>query len=238
MTTTADAQEAGALIALGLTGRTPSEGSDYGRIFERYRTERPFAELVDAVASGLGLSVVGAPPSGLVLAAQPGSPFAFRLSDLGLAGEDQQVFGLVLLGIAALAYPTEAHLDSATAPIVSADRVERFIRAAIRPLEAIDAPEASFEAWTASAARVYDARPAFVPTQKERRAAKGCTRWSIESALDWLVRQRMAREAGRAYGPGRYFLTDRFRVMVGDLAGSEALAVLRGLAVGMPEEKG
>lgn len=229
MSAVADGADAGALVGLGLAGRSPTEGSDYGRIYERYRTEPAFRDLTDAVARGLGLFVVGAPPSGIVLAAQPGSPFAFRMSDLGLSGDDQAVFGLVLLGIATLAYPTEAHLDATSAQIVSVERIERFMRSAIEPLKALDAFEGSFEAWTASSARIYDARPAFVPTPKEKRAAKGCTQWSIESVLDWLTRQKMAREAGRAYGAGRYFLTDRFRVMVGELAGSEALGVLRDL---------
>jgi hypothetical protein len=231
MSMIADATDAGALIAFGLSGRSPAEGSDYGRVFERYRTDHQFQELVDAIASGLGLWVVGAPPSGIVLAAKAGSPFSFRLSDLNLAAEDQQLFGLVLLGIAALAYPTEAHLDATSAQIVSVERVERFMRTAIAPLKNPDALEGSIEAWTASAARAYESRPAFVPTPKEKRAAKGCTQWSIEQVLDWLVRQKMAREAGRAYGPDRYFLTDRFRVMVGEIAGSEALTTLRSLGL-------
>jgi hypothetical protein len=229
MTDLHDAVDVGSLIAFGLGGRNPSEGSDYGRIFERYRTDAAFKDLVDAVASGLGLSVLGAPPSGIVLAAGPGSPFSFRLSDLGLGTEDQQVFGLVLLGVAALAYPTEAQLDATSAQIVSVERIERFIRSAIGPLKSVEPIEGSFEARTASAARVYEARPAFIPTKIKKDAAKGCTQWSVEQVLDWLTRQRMAREAGRAYGVGRFFLTDRFRVMVGELAGSEALEVLRSL---------
>ena len=229
MSTHDDALEAGSLIAFGLGGRNPSEGSDYGRVFERYRTDPAFRDMVDAVAAGLGLSVVGAPPSGIVLAAGPGSPFAFRLSDLGLGTEDQQLFGLVLLGLAALAYPTEAQLDATTAQIVSVERTERFIRSAAASLKVLDPVEGSFEAWTASAARAYESKPAFIPTRIKKEAAKGCTQWFVEQVLEWLTRQRMAREAGRAYGPGRFFLTDRFRVMVGELAGSEALEVLRNL---------
>src|SRR5258708_38800594 len=104
MTTIADATDAGALISLGLAGRNPTEGSDYERIYERFRTDPGFRQLVDAFGSGLGLSIIGAPSTGIVLAGQPGSPFAFRLSDLSLSAEDQQLFGLALLGIAALAY--------------------------------------------------------------------------------------------------------------------------------------
>lgn len=227
MTTTTDANDAGALISLGLAGRHPIEGSDYARVLERYQTEVPFKELVEAVASGLGLWVVGAPPTGIVLAAQLGSPFAFRLSDLGLGTADQQLFGLVLLGLAALAYPTEAHLDTTSAQIVSVDRVERFMRTSIAPLKSLEAFESSVEAWTASAAKVYEGRPAFVPTTKEKRPAKGCTQRTIEDVFSWMVHQKMAREGGRAYGSGVFLLTERFRVMVGDLAGSEALEVLR-----------
>lgn len=226
---TNDALEAGSLIAFGLGGRNPSEGSDYGRLFERYRTDAAFKDVVDAIALGLGLSVLGAPPSGIVLAATPGSPFAFRLSDLGLGTEDQQLFGLVLLGVAALAYPTEAQLDATSAQIVSVERIERFIRSAIEPLKGIEPVEGSFEAWTASAARAYEVRPAFIPMKVKKGPAKGCTQWFVEQVLDWLTRQKMAREAGRAYGPGRFFLTDRFRIMVGELAGSEAVEVLRNL---------
>lgn len=229
MTRLADATDAGTLISLGLSGRNPTDGSDYARIYERYRTDPSFKELVDGVASGLGLWVVGTPATGIVFAGQPGSPFAFRLSDLGLSAEDQQLFGLVLLGIAALAYPTEAHLDATSAQIVSVERVERFMRTAIAPLKGLETFEGSVEAWAVSAAAAYERRPAFVPTPKEKRAAKGCTQRIIEDVFDWLVRQKMAREGGRHYGGGRYLLTDRFRVMVGELAGSDGLEVLRSL---------
>lgn len=229
MTTISDATDVGALISLGLAGRNPAEGSDYARIYERYRTDPVFKELVDAVASGLGLWVIGAPPTGIVLAGQPGSPFAFRLSDLGLSVEDQQLFGLVLLGIAALAYPTEQHLDATSAQIVSVERVERFMRASIAPLRSLEPADHSTDAWIVSAAAAYDRRPPFIPTPVEKRAAKGCTQKIVETVFDWLVRQKMAREGGRAYGPGNYFLADRFRIMVGELAGSDALEVLRSL---------
>lgn len=227
--TITDATEAGLLISLGLAGRNPTEGSDYARIYERYRTNPEFKALVDAVASGLGLWIIKAPSTGIVLAGQPASPFGFRLSDLGLGAEDQRLFGLVLLGIAALAYPTEQHLDATSAQIVSVERVERFMRSSITPLKSLEPIEGSIEAWATSAAAAYDKRPAFIPTARDKRAAKGCTQRVIEDVLGWLVHQKMARDAGRAYGPGRYLLTDRFRIMVGELAGSDALEVLLSL---------
>lgn len=229
MSAQSDAADAGSLLALGLTGRVPSEGSEYARVLARYGEETPFRELVDAFATGLGLVVVRALPTGLVLAGQPGSPFGFRLSDLGLATADQQLFGLVLLGIAALAYPTEAHLDAPAAQIVSVDRVERFMRASVERLRTTSEDEASVDAWIASAARLYDGRPAFIPTKVEKRAAKGCTQRTIEDVFGWLVTQKMAR-VGAGLGPNTFLLTDRFRVMVGDIAGPAAMEVLMEIA--------
>jgi hypothetical protein len=230
MSTSSDANDAGALISAGLAGRHPTEGSDYARVFERYRTEVPFMELVDSFVTGLGLAVVGSPPSGIVLAGQPGSPFAFRLSDLNLTTTEQQLFGLVLLGIAALAYPTDTHLDATSAQIVSVERVERFMRTAITPLKSLETFEGSVEAWTVSAAKVYESRPAFIPTQKEKRAAKGCTQRTIEDVFGWLVSQKMARLGGRALGSSVFLLTDRFRLMVGEVAGPASFEMLRSVA--------
>jgi hypothetical protein len=225
-----DAFDAGVLLAHGLSAKLPTDGSEYGRVYQRYRTEPGFKELVDAVARGLGLSIVAVPATGIVLAGEPGMPFAFRLSDLRLSTSEQQLFGLVLLGIAALAYPTDQQLESASPPIISVSRVERFMRSAIAPLRQLDAVEDSFEAWTASAAAAYDRMPEFIPTPAQKRAAKGCTQQVIESAFGWLVNQKMAREAaGRSYGPGAYFLTDRFRVLVGDIAAASALTTLKEL---------
>jgi len=229
MTATVDADDAGRLISFALGGKHPTEGSDYARVFERYRTQVPFKEFVDAFATGLGLRVLDAPTSGLILAGLPGSPFSFRLSDLNLGAKDQQLFGLVLLGLAALAYPTADHLDVTSSQIVSVERVERFMRTAIEPLKSLEAFEGSVEAWTVSAAKVYESRPPFIPTPKEKRAAKGCTQRTIEDVFGWLVTQKMARLGGRAYGNGVYLLNDCFRVTVAEL-GSEAFELLRSIS--------
>lgn len=229
MSTHADAADAGALLAYGLAGRVPGEGSEYARVLARYGEETPFRELVNAFAVGLGLVVVRSLPTGIVLAGQPGSPFGFRMSDLGLSTAEQQLFGLVLLGIAALAYPTEVHLDAPAAQIMSVERVERFMRASVERLRATTEDEASVDAWIASAARQYESRPAFIPTKVEKRAAKGCTQRTIEDVFGWLITQKMAR-LGAGLGPGTYLLTDRFRVMVGDVAGPAAMEVLTEIA--------
>ncbi len=57
------------------------------------------------------------------------------------------------------------------------------------------------------------------------RRAAGCTLRHIEMVCDWLVEHGAAREA-RSLGPDSFQLTDRFRLLVGDSAGSVAFEVL------------
>lgn len=226
-----EATDAATLVSLGLTGRIPTEGSDYGRLYDRYRTDPGFRSLTDAVAEGLGLSVIGIPQTGLVLTARAGSPFDFRLSDLRpMDPPERVVLGLVLLGIAAYAYPKPEDLDGAEPSVLTIDRVERFMRAAIEPLAAMEAEDGSIEAFAQSAAAVYDKMPSLLRTETKQQRRKGCTTKVIEDAFRLLVDQRMAR-VGPKYGVDAYLLTDRFRVHVAEIAGSDALEVMRGLAL-------
>jgi hypothetical protein len=232
VTDLSDATAAGILIGAGFSGRTPSEGSDYGRALERYRSEVGFRNLVDSFAHGLGLTVLGTPQTGIVLAPVEGSPFAFRLSDLGsrVDSEERLLLGLALLGIAALAYPRDETLEASTAQILSVDRVERFIRAAIDPLKALDGDAETIDARVRSAALAWDRLPAFKPMAQLKGPAKGCTQRVIVDVFERLVEQRMARSGGARFGEDHYLLTDRFRLMVGEVAGGDGLEALRRVA--------
>ncbi len=112
-----DVRRASVLIGAGLQRRVrPTDGSEYAALLDRYRTDPDFQELVETVASGLGLEILGAPRFGLVLAPEPGGPFAMRLGDFreGMTVEERMVAGLILLGLAAYAYPNEVDLDDPT----------------------------------------------------------------------------------------------------------------------------
>ena len=58
------------------------------------------------------------------------------------------------------------------------------------------------------------------------RPAKGCSQWAIVEVLGWLV-DRGAARAATTMGATTYQLTDRFRLLVADIGGGEALAALR-----------
>lgn len=222
-----DVRAAGELIAFGLARcARPVDGSDYRRLLDRYRTDLRFADVVDTVAEGLGLDVLGTPRSGLVLAPHPTGPFATRLADLRVGGtHDRLVAGLVLLALAAYAYPNDVDLDDTETRLVDVVKIDAFLRAAIDGLAGLSGPDGSQAAQARTAARVYADLPTLVLTATRRRAS-GCSLKYIESVCGWLVEQGAAREA-RSLGPDVYQLTDRFRLLVADSAGSEALDVLR-----------
>ena len=223
-----DASAAGQLIGFGLTrGARPVEGSDYRNLLDRYRTDLRFKDTVDTFAEGLGLEVLGTPRTGLVLAPEPTGPFATRLADLKTAmdAEEKLVFGLILVALAAYASPNEVDLDDPDTKLVDVVKLDDFVRGAITGLRAVDAPDGSNGERARTAADVYADMPSLIPTPQGRRK-QGCTLRAIEIVCGWLVDQGAAREA-KTHGPDTSQLTDRFRLLVADSAGSEALEVLR-----------
>lgn len=220
-----DVKAAAELITFGLARRVrPVEGSEYRGLLDRYRAELRFKDLVDTMAEGLGLEVLGTPRAGIVLVPDPGGPFATRLGDLRTMDQDERlVFGLILIAIAAYAYPNEVDFDDPETKLVDVIRIDEFLRAAIEGvrLSSEDDPDGRARA----AAEIYADLPSFVPTQTGRRA-RGCTLRSVEEVCGWLVSQGAAREA-TTLGPDTFHLTDRFRLLVADSAGNAALEALR-----------
>lgn len=220
-----DVRAAAELINFGLARRhRPVERSEYRTLLDRYRAELRFKDVVDTMAEGLGLEVLGTPRAGIVLVPDPGGPFATRLGDLRAMTEDERlVFGLVLVAIAAFAYPHDVDFDDPEAKLVDIPRIDEFLRAAIAApgmMAALPHGDRS-----RVAAEIYLDLPAFVPTTTGRRA-RGCTLRAVEEVCGWLVAQGAAREA-TALGPDTFRLTDHFRLLVGDSAGNAALEALR-----------
>lgn len=220
-----DVKAAAELITFGLARRVrPVEGSEYRGLLDRYRAELRFKDLVDTMAEGLGLEVLGTPRAGIVLVPDPGGPFATRLGDLRTMDQDERlVFGLILIAIAAYAYPNEVDFDDPETKLIDVIRIDEFLRAAIEGvhLSSEDDPDGRARA----AAEIYADLPSFVPTQTGRRA-RGCTLRAVEEVCGWLVGQGAAREA-TTLGPDTFHLTDRFRLLVADSAGNAALEALR-----------
>ncbi|AEA26201.1 hypothetical protein ACFQ34_11915 [Pseudonocardia benzenivorans] len=225
-----EVRAAAELLGFALARRArPVEGGQYRALLDRYRSELRFRDVVDTMAEGLGLEVLGTPRSGLVLAPDPAGPFATRLGDLRstMDADDRLVFGLVLIGIAAYAYPTDADFDDPETKLVEVATIDGFIRAALGTLGSLAGVEGSAEERARAAAQVYADLPQLITTQTGRRA-RGCTLKAVEDVCGWLVEQGAAREAA-SLGPDTFHLTDRFRLLVADSAGGGALDALRDL---------
>ena len=80
--------------------------------------------------------------------------------------EQRVGLGLVLLGIAAYAYPKPDDLDVAEPAIVTIGAVERLMRAAIAPLAKLEAVDGSIESYAASAAAAYERMPGLLVTDR------------------------------------------------------------------------
>ncbi|WP_426509651.1 hypothetical protein ACPPVO_02280 [Dactylosporangium sp. McL0621] len=226
-----DVRAAAELVALGLrTSARPTDGNPYGKLLERYRTQTLFRDTVDTLASGLGLVVLGAPVrTGLVLSTYPGSVFAVRMGDLrstGMSADEKLIAGLIVLGIAAYAFPQEADLDSAEVRTVEVAALDKFIRDTIDRILTIPGDEDTVDGQARQAAEVYRRTAAFRPKDRQPGPAKGCTQFAVAEVLGWLVERGAARPLAQL-GPSTYQLTDRFRLLVADVAGGEALEAMR-----------
>jgi hypothetical protein len=192
-----DVRGAAELVAFGLrSGARPTDGNPYGQLLERYRTNAGFRDIVDTLASGLGLTVLGAPGrTGLVLSTQPGSVFAVRMADLrstAMTPDEKLVAGLVLLGVAAYAFPRDVDLDTTEVKTVEVAAMDRFIREAVVRVRTIEGDEDSVDGQARKAAEIYERMAPFKPKDRLPGPAKGCTQYAIAEVLGWLVERGAA----------------------------------------------
>jgi hypothetical protein len=226
---------AGQLIQFGLRPRLfPGQDREYRDLLARYRLELEFQEAVDAVADGLGLTVASATELGLLLAAEPGSVFAYTLSTFrrdrgGVGGyEDRLLHGLGMVAIVAYFYPTAHDLERESHRPVAPREVERYLRAACDQLGRtsgdgdVAADKTEFEqAW-----RLYLRQKEAVETSDGRRAQRG-TLAVIDRCFAMLEAQGLVRKVREVDDNPPYQPMERLRLMVGTVAGHHAFELLR-----------
>lgn len=229
-----DHTDIGTLIAYALQPtQRPGRSQEYRRVLGRYRTESEFRVATDAVLHGLHARVLSDGDFGLVLGVSPESPFAFRVGDLPHAATriGRLMAGLVLVGVAAYAYPTPADLEEDRIRRVADVEFEQWLRATCERMQAHDAAgepvpdEGLDEAW-----RVYHEMPSTLVGDRGRgvgRLSPKCTLYWIRNILGWLVEQGMARADSAG---GTWMLTERFRIQVKDMASEPAYTFLAEIA--------
>ena len=240
-----DVVEGARLLAFGMRPKLiPSRDLIYSELVKRFAEHDPFRELTDAIAEGLGLTVLAVSSrTGVVLGPGEGSVFEQRFDDYArraVLGErrdlERVLHGIAHLAIAALAFPRPDDLAADTyVGRVSVEQADSVVREACTmlaakaaaaeeagdPLE--EAPELE-RAW-----RVYLRRPEAAPT-KDGRLAPSTTRGVIAKALRFLADQGFLARVSDEYG-GTYRTTPRYQVQVRELAAERAFAELLDLGV-------
>lgn len=217
----------------------PTSGGDYRVLLDRYRTDTEFADGVIAVAEGLGLYVHGAGPLGLIVTGDSDGPFRVTLDNSGLPLraspaaarlQDRLLFGLVLVAVAAYAYPNGDALTETTTPTVRAADLNRFLTRRAKAVAALADDENAEETdvQLGQAAQRWLDLSEVLPAERGSGYKKDCQRRYITDLLNWLVNAGRARrepamtdERGQAYT-----LNDRFRIGLAETAETLAYRIL------------
>jgi hypothetical protein len=239
MLTHTDHTDLGTLLAYAMQPTLrPGRNPEYRRVLARYRAEVDFRDATDAVLLGLGAKTLSDGDFGLVLGVEAESPLAFRYSDMPNTAtrENRLLAGLVMVGLAAWAFPTPAELEDDRVRRVPDVEFEAWLRQMCERLRVRDAageviPEEGLdEAW-----RVYADLPSTLVGDRGRgsgRLSPKCSLYWVRTTLGWLEGQGMANRAETTSTENVWTLTERFRVQVKDMAAERAYAFLASVARG------
>lgn len=229
------AVDAGRLVRYGLSPKlAPGRSEDYANLVVRYLTTPSFATEVNDVASGLGLLVLDCDRiGGLTVAPVEASPFTMRVTDMlaTYSTGERLLFGLVLLTIAAIAYPTADALDETRAlPTLTATEVAgRVDVVANRLAERYGPADPPADAPDLEPLWRLVLRTRADDTTEDGRSNPRTKLGMARRALKLLADHGLADEIRDATEPDSYRLRSRFRLHVADSAGG-ALDVLRNVA--------
>lgn len=237
--------DAARMIAFGLRPKLiPSRDLSYSELVKRFGEDAAFRDVVEAVAEGLGMTVLGVSArTGIVLGPVADSAFEQKFDDyarraiLGDRRDQERVLhGLVHIAIAALAFPRPDDLAADTyVGRVSVEQVDSVVREACKLLSAKataaeeagdplqETPELE-RVW-----RVYLRRPETALT-KDGRVAPSTTQGIITKALRFLVDQGFLARVNDE-DSGTYRTTPRYQVQVRELAAERAFTELLALGV-------
>lgn len=234
MLTAQDYTDLGILLSYALQPTKRPSSDEYKRTLARYRSEVEFRDAMNGVLDGLSVKALADSDFGLFLGVEPESPFAFRMSDMPSSQKPEQrlLWGLVLMGVAAYAYSTVAELEEERVRYVNETDFEAWLRSRCEQMRSREGagevvPEEGMEqAW-----RIFADMPTVFKADRGRlanRLSPKSTMYWVHQTLAWLSEQGMAR-TDRSAGTSTWALTERFRVMVKEMASERAYTYLRDL---------
>jgi len=237
MLTADDHTDLGMLIGFALQPTLrPGRNHEYRRVLARYRGEPAFRTATDGVMHGLGAKALSDGDFGLLLGVEQESPFAVRSADLPYTSsrERRLVAGLVMVGLAAWAFPNPSELEDQRPRHVPDVEFETWLRSTCERLQTRDgAGEPIPEDGLDQSWRVYLSMPSTMVGEKGRAAGRLsplCTLYWVRNVLGWLESQGMARHPDSA--ADGWVLTERFRINVKDMASEPAYRFIAALGRG------
>jgi len=224
-------KKAALLIRYGLDLKKYNRNADYKALAAEYRSCSDYRELVDAVAVGLGLEVVDANESGIVLAvAGKDTPFAPTSTDIDARcsqADYRQLMGICIAAIAAVAYQRPGALLSEVVQTVTLQDVyDKLILVAeeiIDQGETLDRSGTNRGLFEASQLVLKRSTRA---TTRAGNAMAGTIRWYLERAFKYLEDQRLVKRDGEQYG-GEYKTLSRFRAMLAGRGSIDGVAAVQ-----------
>lgn len=233
-------RKAALLVRFGLDLKKYNKNQEYKTLSAEYRAMPDFKETVDAVAEGLGLEVIDANESGIVLAVTtrdtPFAPTCLDISRQCSKAEYRQLMGICITAIAAVAYQRPGSLLSDAVQSVSVWEVEEKILAIA---DDIIAQGPTFDKTSVNAglfeASQLIAKKRHISTTKTGEDVSGSLRWFIKQAFKYLEEQRLVKRDGDHFG-GEYKTLSRFRATLANRGVSDAVTAVEE-ALGNAEKK-
>lgn len=206
------------LVRYGLDPSVPPARSDeYRELVARCLADPAFREHTGGAAAALDLELLHVDATvGLVLAPRDGAVFAPSWSwlreqaKIQPTAENRMIVGMLLVGVAALCYPTAAALSDPALRRFTATDVDTLLR---RHGEMLADGDTVLEDGLEAAWQAYGARKSVAKTKGGKQLAKDCTVRLAEQVCDVLASQRLLLRTDED-GTAVYRSTDRLRHLV------------------------
>lgn len=232
------AYRAGRLLQWGLQPRLrPAQDDEYMDLVNAWIEDRAFRDVVEEVASGLGLHLLDVSTQGVVLAPATGSIFRMRFTEYRSASssvDDRLLDGLVQMAIAATVFPrAEDLMDdlSAARPALRVEEVEDQLRtisdALSRQADGDDPTVREERGQLMEAWRVYNDRISARELSgggRPRRATTAIIEFALDRLREFGCFVRVDQEGQTLWQPTR-----RYNVMVQELAATRLFQELEAL---------
>jgi hypothetical protein len=218
------------LVRFGLDpGVLPARSDEYRELVSACLADPAFRAEVEACAEALDVELLHVDSTvGAVLAPAGGSLFApswtwlREQAKVQPTAENRMIVGVLVVGIAALCYPSAARLNEPGMVRFTAADVDTLLR---RHAQMLAEGDTVLEDGLETAWQTYTARKAVARTKGGKMLAKDCTVRLSEQVCDVLASQRLLHRSEEG-GAVHYRSTDRFRHLVARHAATLAYRTL------------